>query len=249
MKNNEEYGDKSKGAAEAAAGGLAGKSLFDRGFIDGRSTLYHGTSEDAAKKIRSEGLKAKYTGKGSKEAKSVTDILDKEVLQKSKGHTFFDRSRLNASMYASQHRNGDRVVQDAETLPRAMKNFFGFNKGVVKSRVPLHEKKTIQNPETFGSFEKWDKHMEGKNPAWKNVNGAQKRQTFNALNDAVVVKGDIGTNFIKGSGKYKMANMAEYGRFASKNKGKAALGIAGGAMALGMIGDGARRAYRGLRDA
>lgn len=234
----EKRDDNKKGlaAAEIAGGGLAAKILFDDGYIDGRTTLYHGTSEESAKKIKQEGLKAKYTGVGSPTSKSITDILPEDIVNKSKGHSFLDKKRFLAAHYAAQHRgDGKRSTEPSgEVIKDWFKHFVGTKKGVVKARVPLWDKKTIKNPETYGSYEEWEKNLPFGGAFFTD---AQKKTMYKVLDDAVVVKGDISPELIKGN-KYRRIGLDEYKRFISKNKGKAAIGAAGGLLATGLIGKG-----------
>ena len=153
MARKKEDNSTSNGVLEAGAGAYAGKKLLDKGYIDGRTTLYHGTSEDAANKIRKVGLKAKYTAKGSSEAKQIMGLLPDDIRQKSKGHTFLTGNRLSAAEYSSQHRSGgSRELMHGKTFRNMRDHYTGVKKGIVKARVPLYMKKTIVNPEAIGSY-------------------------------------------------------------------------------------------------
>ncbi len=227
------------GVLEAGAGAYAGKKLFDKGYIDGRTTLYHGTSESAADKIRQEGLKAKYTAKGSSEAKSITGTLPKDLVDKSKGHTFLTGKKLTAAEYAGQHRaEGGRVLMDKSSVPNMLDNYIGKKKGIVKARVPLYNRETIMNPEARGSFGEWKKKTPGIN--FIAPTEMQQKSIHNSLKETKVVRGNIARKYIKGD-NYKGANLKEYAKFIKKSKGKAALGVAGGLAAAGIVADGARR--------
>jgi len=234
---NKSSSDVGVGLASVGGAGYGSKKLIDKGYVDGRTTIYHGTSEDAARKIKKEGVKSKYTAVGSNEAGSITDRLhDKDVVKKSKGHTFFTKSRLGASEYAAQHgRHKSRsAMPTPERLVNMFDHFLGKKKGVVKARVPLYARKLIRNPEAYSSYEEWKKHL--------GIGGfiipeSQKRKIYKSLEEAVVIKGDVNPEFIKGD-KYKRIGMSEYRDFISHNKGKAAIGAAGmaGLGALGIYG-------------
>ena len=227
------------GSLEAGAGAYAGKKLFDGGYIDGRNTLYHGTSTSAADRIRKVGLQAKYTGKGSSEAKQILNVLPEDLIEKSKGHTFLTSKRATAAEYAAQHgKSGRSVAPSLGLYNRFFKNYVGIDKGVVKSRVPLYNRKVISNPEGRGSFGEWQR----KKPIIGMVapTDLQQKAIHNSLMESKVVKGSIARKYIKGN-NYKGPNLKEYAKFLKKRKGKAALGIAGGLAAAGAIGDGIRR--------
>jgi len=134
------------GLVIGGTGALHLKNLAkDPHLLDGRTTVYHGTSEAAAKKIREEGVKGKYTAVGSPEAKSITQILPKDVVEKSKGLSFMTKNDAMAAVYALQHNDGKReVVQpDPFEVVRRMRS----KEGIVKARLPSGKYEKRDNPE------------------------------------------------------------------------------------------------------
>jgi len=149
------------GSLAVIGSGYGAKKLLDMGYIDGRTTLYHGTSEAAAKRIKEEGLKGKYTGVGSKEADAITKQLANDVLNQSKGKVFLDRSRWGAANYAIQHKGDRKRIVDHFNIDwkGLFEHLTGVKKGIVKARVPLHMKTTIRNPEARSSYEEFKKKL------------------------------------------------------------------------------------------
>ena len=231
MGKKKEENKQEKGLAAVGASAVGLKTLHDKGFIDGRETIYHGTSEAAKKKIQTEGLMGKYTGSGSDEAKGITQILDAKTVGASKGKVFLDRSRGGAAGYASQHVNGDRINDGSPKQIAQMFKSMVTGNGIVKARVPLHSKELLANPETAMGYDAWKQKAAPFSPDF------QAKPQFNEMNKAVVLKGNLDSNYIKGA-NYKGANMSEYADFLAHNKVKAGVGLAGvaGMGALGAYG-------------
>jgi hypothetical protein len=221
---------------ELSAAGLGGKHLYDRGYLDGRTTLYHGTAEKNLQRFEEQGFDSKYRGKNNIYDK--LSAMPNEVKDASRGKLFLDHRRPVAQMYAMQYdRNGNRVGPEHFE--------FRNRNNVVKMRIPLHSHKTISNPESFGSAEEFlKKQYEAHGLDFSRHKGALNERELigirKMLDEATAIDQDVSSKFVKGR-NYRAANLAELAEYIKARPGKATLGALGLAGAAGLSYDALRR--------
>lgn len=135
-----------KGAAAGWAG-LSGAYIHGahaNGYFDGRTTLYHGTSENRAENILRDGLiPKKEKGPAWAAMKGADDI--------EKGLAFMTPVKPYAQFYANlSHGIEEGKVKEGVGVEALAEHLRFKNKQgkVLKARVPLHQHEVVQNPLT-----------------------------------------------------------------------------------------------------
>lgn len=132
------------GLAAGLVGGssLYAKSRYDNGHLDGKTTLYHGTSDGRAEQILKEGLIPK---KKAGPAGALHPALD-EV---EKGLSFTTPYKTYAQVYANMSHDIDAGALHGGVGRGELGSYFrlGNRRGkVLKARVPLSEYDIVTNP-------------------------------------------------------------------------------------------------------
>lgn len=126
------------------------EEYFD--FLDGRQTIYHGTSPENKKEILQNGLQGQYTGQvGSATGNVLNGTIQGED---SKNKVFTTSSKWGAAKYAASHtKDGNRIIgaspikDQLVVFPRAVKAYV-TNDGIIKARLDKDfQKHEILNPE------------------------------------------------------------------------------------------------------
>ena len=127
------------------------EGLFD--WVDGKQTVYHGTSSDNKKNIQQNGLLKQHTG-GENSATSILNVIDPDAYNNSLNKTYTTKSRWEAAKYAGSHLNGERVtglsdpLDQLKAVPNIIKSYVTGD-GIVKARIPKDfiNKNEVINPE------------------------------------------------------------------------------------------------------
>jgi len=216
------------GAGATGAGLAAVRPAKER--ITGRMKLFHGTTPEAAQRIRAEGLRpASATG-----AKGITEeVLGKEIA--SKPLVYMHPSKLTAKTYQEQAKalaeGGWEGVQArrAEAAVDPLGTLLAKPKGVVEAQLPYTEyaKKFRANPETGGSV--LGSLRKGIDPI-SHIDLAHRTKT---------IEGGVSPQHIVGGKGFQRLGKREVINYAKKHPGRFASGIGlglGGAAALGYGG-------------
>ena len=187
------------------------KQLITEGFfdwVDGKQTVYHGTSVDNKKNIQKNGLLKQHTG-GENSATSILNAVDPTMHDNSLNKTYTTKSRWEAAKYAGTHLNGERItglsdpIDQIKTIPNIIKSYITGD-GIVKARIPKDfiNKHEVLNPELKG-------YMDPKlNPTNVRFSPDFIREYIvpyrmkNTFGDNKVFKESIPTEFISGSKNY-----------------------------------------------
>ena len=176
-----------------------------------------------------------------------------ETLPPGKDPGWFDVSPKN--MAEAKQQQMQAAVGAARADPRVGQDIMNpFQKGVVKMDVPLwkmeQQGKLVANPEALGSYEEFHNAMAkkmGRNPE-DPIFKMQTRASHRSLTkDSRVIKGGIGTEFVRGNKGFRGANLAEIGEYMKARPGRFAGGMALGAGALGLGAYGLHKLHQGLR--
>jgi hypothetical protein len=229
--------DKAEGLAAAGGVGLASNAIR-RGDVTGRQTLYHGTTDHRARRIKLEGLIP---------SKRVADTKMSENLNGAKLNseemTFMTRRRGAAGGYSETANN---VRQHG---PKAWAEHLRSNPnrwiesdaiGFRKSFNPLHKGIVTINAPT------WDKRHFNKvvNPEWEHIEKTQWNSVRRSLfpqsyalaksvyeTDVFTNKGRVSPEFIKGSPHYVRNSVGEVKDFIKHDPRRFAKGV--GKLGLG----------------
>lgn len=226
------------GIAGTVVGTNVALNQYHRGHLTGRETLYHGSSDKRIEQIKQEGLKP---SKGQGVSKLVGDHLDNA----NEGLVFTTKSKGQAAMYSSQQNliDSGKLKNPHDLIAHRMTPEFYKDmahrvitgKGSAHINLPTWKKEFhgVANPEVKMMHDQIDKNIfMGK--AQKDY---AKAQVNAGLQDPVhVVKGKIGTEYIKGSHNYQKNSLKEVGEYIAHNKGRFAGGVgkAIGATALAL---------------
>lgn len=240
-----------------ALGGAAALSK-SKPLVSGRTSIYHGTTEALAEKVRQNGLlPSAAVAKGP----AITDILPDDIRAQAKNLAYLTHDNAEARRYAGQAQAladlGPNInYHSAETRAARVRGLTaGQNnprtKGVVHAEVPLWRQdiasKLKANPEARGSFEGFKKYRDPMGMA-RFMPGAESQlfHEYNGYAKSVSVEGGIAPEFIRGA-KYKGVGLRELGEYASAHpkqfaKGVGLAGLGAGAMAGGayLMGSGVR---------
>lgn len=232
----EEYKPYAGGAATVAGGEAVRRSTRD-GHLTGRETLYHGTTPEARSSILREGLRA--TTDDSAINTRVLKDSKPGVYREALGKSYLTRSPMEAREYSlgNVSRSGKQLNPD-DAFRLGIKG-----EGVVKGRVPLWKMKTVRNPETAMGYARWKK--ESVDPVYRALAPDRKiRKIYDKLDRAVVVEGDVPSNYLKGGKNYQRAGLREVSDFIKNNRlralrgyGISGLGIGAGALGTKTIYD------------
>ncbi len=214
-----------------------------RSLVTGRTQFFHGTTKKAAKSIRQEGLLAKHAAK----AGSTTDELlfkkgnfAKEDFQ---GLTYIANTKFEGKVYANQAAGLEAGRDIAQIRQEYYKAYLPGSKGdLVKFDVPLWKKPLNRGPNPeIAPYKDIDEYLKYQNDQLEAkgfsrddpvINKAFRKQ-YKILKGQNPVKGDIGTEFIRGSKDFNSLGIAELKEYITANpvdfvKGTAATaGIAG----------------------
>lgn len=157
------------GAAGVVGGGVAVSKATP--MLTGRTTLYHGTTPELAKKVREQGLRPSAEVGG--DVAKITDILGNDIKSKAKNLAYLTPHKSEASGYAGQAEAlrdlgpGVDYTSPAAAQKRMQGTLKGqmnpFHKGVVRADVPLWREdianKLRANPEARGDFNTFKQHI------------------------------------------------------------------------------------------
>lgn len=217
---------------EAAAGAIGAGTIhgqFHEGNLTGRTTYYHGSTADVAKKIKNVGI----VPGGSK---GIIDSLGNSHFKNAnKDLAFATKSKHQAFGYANQA----DVISKGEFNPY---NRTGTAKKAardyLKSFSPLHKDPRISTVNIPTWKDSVKKNITD-NPELK-ANPFMSDAHKKALGkDTLTHKGTISTKYIKGAKGYQKNSLKEIVQFAKSNKGRFAkgVGVSGlAATALGLAG-------------
>jgi hypothetical protein len=252
-----------------ALGGLAALRMVAP-HVTGRERLYHGTTEELAQKIRAEGLRPRSEVGGA----GITEILEKDVRELGKSLAYATPDKTDARSYQEQARairdhggNIPKALQaiedDAHFDDRSL-NVLN-NKGIVSMNVPLwklrQEGRITKNPELGnGTRAEWRDHLYDrlrteapeaaalidKHRVIKPLMNIWLNHQHRGLNKAVVVKGGIEKDYIRGSDSYKGITANEIRDYAKANPHRFGAGSALGAAGIGALGYGAHGLIKAL---
>lgn len=188
-----------KGAAVGLTGlsGVYANKAYHSGHVDGRTTLYHGTSWDRAYNILNNGL----VPKG---AKGATWAVSDEMDAKEEGLAFLTKNKKYAKTYSNIAEGIDTGKVGANDARGLYGYFYGKvppeRQGIVlKARVPLH------------------KHDVQDNPALADNPAARKVET--------AIKGGVDSKYFTDSEHYKKVTGKEVLEHIKVNPGKFAAGV------------------------
>jgi len=248
------------GSAGAGAVGLSKATPL----VTGRTTQYHGTTADYAKKIKEQGIHPK-------KAPGITHMLGQEIAGKDLVYTTPNKGAASsmadqAAILAKQIKNkmpGETVEGVAKRLGnmplmdrfRLQRENRGRNAEVLKLSVPMWEdsikNKVTENPELKGArnakeFFQVVKQRQGNTdvPNWLLKYLASKE--YKMLKD-YTFKDSLGPEYIKGSPHYQRLSLSEMLRHAKARPLHAAGGVGLGLAGLGGLAYGAHKLYDGFK--
>lgn len=187
------------------------ENLLD--FLDGKTTVYHGTSPENKINIQQNGLNGKYTG----DKNSATEILrsvNPDAYNASKDKVFTTNSRWMAAKYAASHHNGERITGLSDTsdilktFPRTIHSYV-TGKGIVKMRLPKEfvSKSEVLNPELKSLLDKNLHSSTIQNNSDMVRNYIVPNIGLKSFGNDRVFKNDIDTKYISGSNNYEKINL------------------------------------------
>lgn len=206
--------------------GVAGGSALTResylnGELTGRKTLYHGTTEAYADRIKKVGLQPR-----SKHGKAgIIDILEEgyKGWLESDDLTFTTKNKSDARVYAHQANHvrdtGRRFQGEAEMIGKIKKSK-ALDRGVVELSVPTWKPGLSNkgNPEL-------DKYKQG--IGWEMSSRSERRALQKTLGDSVHTTSDtIRPKFIKGSPQYSKNSASEILAYIKAKPGRFAKALA-----------------------
>jgi hypothetical protein len=233
---DELYFEKEAGAIGNIMGGLLGAAArqYRQGNVTGREQLYHGTDADSARSIREQGI--------LKSKANDPDAFTRKILLNDKSS--IKPEELDDLVYLGKNRNLARNVATNAWAHNEKNTKIFPNIDVVKVNAPVGTFREVPNPELRGT--KNGKELgraimqeQKTHPVVQKLFEPLIRPQMNAAHKALgeqtkVVPEDIPTKWIKGSKDYIKVTPKEVARFAAKNPGRFAKGVAPGLAAAGL---------------
>lgn len=235
-----------RGAGGVAGVGAGGVLLSKaRPHVTGRQRLYHGTTGEAARKVRESGL----LPAAAVDTPAITDILADDIKADAKKLVYLTPKRMEAGGYAGQAdfiaANPKNFLSPLLMPQRAKATVKGMlnpvHPGIVTADVPTWKPeiadKIKKNPEARGSFDEFRKHVRSK--MLFPPPDDQIRALHKSLDRAVAIDGGVPAEFIRGSDKFKKLTLREMKEYARARPGRFAGGLGLGALGLASVGAGA----------
>ena len=236
--------DKKKAVALGATGTGVGATLikktYDKGNLTGRETLFHGTSNARAKKIKETGLLSKFTG-GKRGNTEVLKKLNTDTYEKSLGKVYLTPKKSIGRMFAeTTERGGVTNIGSRDKMDILQRTYSPLNNvGVVRVKAPTWKMNVVPNPEAMGSYENFLKaHGKNKSDLSKLEQLVTKSQHNTLSRDTKVIEGDIASRYIKGSKNYRRTSAKEFKEFVKANPKRFAKGVGAAALGVGIASAG-----------
>ncbi len=204
------------GAGGVAAGTGFVHSAYKDGGLTGRRTLYHGTLPKNVESVLQKGILRKFSGRPGSRTETVLGD-DKELFQKAINKVYLTPKKRLALDLTRENRLFDQVDK----------------RGIIKTRLPISEFKSVPNPEARGSFEEWLKHIPNLGQDENIFIRKALKPLYKGISkDTATFEKDVPTKYIVGSKDYQRASIKEIREHMRKNPrvfakgvGKAALGV------------------------
>lgn len=253
-----------------ALAGLAGIAVgagkvgneFRKGNLTGRETVYHNTNRRNVKSIKENGILAsKASDTDNLTHKGLGDILSEDEMA---GLTYVARNKvpalgigLTSAMYDSSDKNS-----------RNYKDLLGAisDRKTLKANIPAWKMNIVDNPELQGAksrkeFQPHLKHRLKRSGPQGTISstlyspistiGSQLSSgvMYNSLGrkGTHTIKGDVGSEYIKGSKDYKPVTKEEVKEYIANNPNRFKNGLIDAGIGLGAMAGGAMALAKGIR--
>lgn len=273
MTTTERVGRGAAGVAGVAGGAGLAASSPTRKYLTGREKYYHGTSPEIVERIKQEGIKPRKDIPKRYAARTATDVLDKDLVEKSKGLSFLHKNKDAARNYAEQkaeldhlrdsHRAGFQSPTNARDLVNAQME--ARRSGVVDVDLPFWKYDRAVNPEAGASFQEYSDRKKRELVGRLLRRGHSEKDALEAAEEHLknnqkyykggfkdygertfAVRGAVSPEHIKNSPKYKPLSGKEVLQYMKKSPGNFAKGVGLGGTALGLGAWGANELYESL---
>ena len=251
----------------AGAGALAlgaGKigNEFKKGNLTGRETVYHNTNRRNVKGIKEKGILAtKSTDKDNLTHKGLSDILSEDEMA---GLTYVARKKLPALGIGLTSATYDATNKESKNY----KDLLGAlsDRKTLKANIPSWKMNIVDNPELQGAknskeFRPKLKHrMKRSGPQgtisstlYNPISTLGSMMYSGIMYDSLgrkgthTIKGDVGSEYIKGSKNYKPISKEEIKEYISNNPDRFKNGLIDAGIGLGTMTGGAIALAKGLK--